>query len=72
MFIKISFSQKNRDIMNAHFHDLKAQMKVMQDSMRKKLTTLTVETNECIQALKAREEKVKSLVLFIIFWVLLS
>lgn len=44
--------------MNVHFHDLKAQMKVMQDSMRKKLTKLTVEANECIEALKAREEKV--------------
>lgn len=44
--------------MNSHFHDLKAQMKAMQDSMRKKLTKLTVETNHCIETLKSKEEKV--------------
>lgn len=45
--------------MNAHFHDLKAQMKVMQDMMRKKLTKLTLQSNSSIEKLKEQEEKVQ-------------
>lgn len=44
--------------MNIHFHELKAQMKVMQDEMRKKLTKLTIQSNSAIEVLKDKEEKV--------------
>jgi hypothetical protein len=43
--------------MNSHFHELKAQMKVMQDQMRKKLTKLTIQSNKSIETLKQQEEK---------------
>ena len=44
--------------MNSHFHDLKTQMKSMQDMMRKKLTKLSIQTDKTINALKKQEEKV--------------
>ncbi len=45
--------------MSIHFHDLKNQMKQMQDLMRKKLTKLTIDTNEMVKALEAKSEKVR-------------
>lgn len=53
--------KENRDIMSKHFHDLKAQMKIMQDNMRKKLTKLTVETDAALKMLTEKDEKVSSL-----------
>lgn len=44
--------------MNAHFHDLKTQMKQMQDGMRKNLTKLTLQTDHSSNVLKKQEEKV--------------
>ena len=49
---------KNRDIMNSHFHDLKNQMKSIQDTMRRKLTKLTIDSDEAIRVLKEKSEKV--------------
>ncbi len=45
--------------MNHHFHDLKSQMKQMQDSMRKKLTKLTIQSTSCLNELNKKEEKVR-------------
>ena len=45
--------------MNTHFHELKEQMKNMQDTMRKKLTKLTLESNKTIDDLNQKEEKVR-------------
>jgi dynein regulatory complex subunit 2 len=50
--------------MNAQFHDLKNQMKVMQDIMRKKLTVLTIDSDKTISVLKEKEEKAKQIVRF--------
>ena len=47
--------------MNSHFHDLKAQMKAMQDEMRKKLTKLTMQSNSAIESLTEKEEKAKTI-----------
>jgi hypothetical protein len=44
--------------MNIHFHDLKTQMKTIQDTMRRKLTKLTIESDEAIRVLKQKSEKV--------------
>lgn len=44
--------------MNVHFHDLKTQMKTMQDMMRKKLTKLSIESDKSIQELNKKEEMV--------------
>lgn len=54
----------DRDIMNSHFHDLKLQMKVMQDTMRKKLTVLTMQSDKAIEILKEKEEKAKQILRF--------
>lgn len=53
--------KENRDIMNSHFHDLKTQMKIMQDTMRKKLTVLTMQSDKSIDVLKKKEEKAKQI-----------
>lgn len=45
--------------MNSHFHDLKLQMKQMQDAMRKNLTKLTLKTDQTMKALTKKEEKAK-------------
>jgi hypothetical protein len=50
--------------MNSHFHDLKAQMKLMQDNMRKKLTVLTMQSDKAIGKLKSQEEKAKQILRF--------
>lgn len=44
--------------MNSHFHDLKSQMKSIQDTMRRKLTKLTIDSDEAIRVLKEKAEKV--------------
>ena len=53
--------RESRDVMNEHFHDLKAQMKVMQDNMRKKLTKLTIETDGTLKVLKDKDEKARQI-----------
>ena len=53
--------------MNSHFHDLKTQMKQMQDGMRKNLTTLTLQTDQTSKVLKNQEEKVNTIKYFKIF-----
>jgi hypothetical protein len=50
---------QNRDSMNSHFHDLKTQMKQMQDGMRKNLTKLSLQTDHTTKVLKNQEDKVK-------------
>ena len=50
--------KKNRDLMNAQHTELKAQMKSMQDNMRKKLTRLALQSNKSTECLKKQEEKV--------------
>ena len=52
------FIYQNRDVMNHHFHALKSQMKSMQDSMRKNLTTLTLQSDHCLGELTKKEETV--------------
>lgn len=47
--------------MNKHFHELKHQMKQMQDVMKRKLTKLTVQSNTSVECLKKKEEKVKQI-----------
>lgn len=47
--------------MNSHFHELKQQMKVMQDTMRKKLTILTIESDKALAKLKQQEEKAQQI-----------
>jgi len=54
-------TKENRDLMNVHFHDLKSQMKQMQDIMKKKLTKLTIQSNASIECLKKKEEVVKQI-----------
>jgi hypothetical protein len=44
--------------MNSHFHDLKNQMKMIQDTMRTKLTKLTIDSDEGIHVLKEKSDKV--------------
>ncbi len=44
--------------MSIHFHDLKDQMKHLQDVMRKKLTKLTMETDDIIKILQAKSSRV--------------
>ena len=56
--------KENRDIMKRHLHDLKTQMKIMQDNMRKKLTKLTVETDVTLKTLQEKDEKVRKKPLF--------
>jgi hypothetical protein len=56
-FLLLEFS-KNRDKMSIHFHDLKDQMKHLQELMRKKLTKLTMETDEVIKMLRLKSDKV--------------
>lgn len=46
--------------MNGHFHDLKSQMKSMQDTMRKKLTRLSIDSDNSIKTLQKKEEMVKA------------
>jgi dynein regulatory complex subunit 2 len=55
------FTNQDRDIMNSHFHDLKAQMKAMQDSMRAKLTKLTIESDKSLRVLKEKQEKAEQI-----------
>lgn len=50
--------------MNSHFHDLKTQMKVMQDTMWKKLTVLTMQSDKALAKLKEQEEKAKQILRF--------
>ena len=45
--------------MNSQHSELKAQMKTMQDMMRKKLTVLALQSNQSMQCLKKQEEKVQ-------------
>ena len=47
--------------MNSHFHDLKLQMKQMQDAMRQNLTKLTLQTDTTMKELKNKEEKGKQI-----------
>ena len=44
--------------MNVQHTELKAQMKTMQDNMRKKLTKLSLQSNKSMECLKKQEEKV--------------
>jgi len=53
--------RENRDVMNAHFHELKHQMKNIQDLMRKKLTKLTLDSNESINVLRKKSEKAEEI-----------
>lgn len=50
--------------MNHHFHQLKAQMKSMQDNMRANLTKLTMQSDHCLKELKAKEEKAEQILRF--------
>lgn len=56
--------KKNRDVMNHHFHDLKSQMKSMQDKMRANLTTLTIQSDQCLKELKNKEDKAQQILRF--------
>lgn len=56
--------KKNRDVMNHHFHELKAQMKSMQDNMRSNLTKLTLQSDHCLKELKAKEDKAQQILRF--------
>jgi hypothetical protein len=56
--INIIIKLKNRDLMNAQHTELKAQMKSMQDNMRKKLTRLSLQSSKSMECLKKQEEKV--------------
>ena len=55
---------KNRDVMNSHFHDLKKQMKGIQDVMRKKLTKLTLDSDEALRVLQKKSEKAEEILKF--------
>jgi len=44
--------------MNSQHTELKAQMKSMQDNMRKKLTRLSLQSSKSMECLKKQEEKV--------------
>jgi hypothetical protein len=50
--------------MNAQHTELKAQMKSMQDNMRKKLTRLSLQSSKSMECLKKQEEKAKSIFRF--------
>ncbi len=50
--------------MNHHFHELKSQMKSMQDKMRVNLTTLTIQSDHCLKELKAKEDKAQQILRF--------
>lgn len=56
--------KENRDVMNAHFHDLKVQMKQIQDANRKKLTKLTKDCDEVLNCLKKKKEKAEQILHF--------
>jgi hypothetical protein len=45
--------------MNSRFHELKTQLKYLQAEMRKKLTKLSVQTENTISTMKKKKEKVK-------------
>lgn len=51
------FTKEEREKMQRHFHELKAQMNQVRDSERDKLTKLTLESNASIKELKRQKEK---------------
>ena len=50
--------------MNSHFHDLKAQMKTIHDTMRIKLKKLTIDSDEVMCVVKEKSEKAKQILQF--------
>ena len=50
--------------MNSHFHDLKAQMKTIQDTMKIKLKKLTIDSDEVLRVVKEKSEKAKQILQF--------
>ena len=56
--------KENRDTMNAHHHELKSQMKLMQDTMRKKLTVLSKQSSKSIECLTKQQEKAGQILRF--------
>ena len=44
--------------MNFKFRDLKSELKIIQEEMRNNLTKLTVKTNDTMNCLKKKSEKV--------------
>ena len=53
-------SLKEREMMAAHFHDLKGQMNKLREGERARLTKLTLESNAAIKELKRKAEQVSS------------
>ena len=44
--------------MNTRFQELKLELKILQNEMRKNLTKLTLRTDQTLEILKKKEEKV--------------
>ena len=69
------FLFQDREKMQRHFHELKAEMNCVRDKERDKLTKLTLESNAAIKEIKRQKEKVSLISLdhiYDFFFLLLS